>query len=67
MKAALILVLLTVPAFAQQADPQAQAFSQEIMSQLNAKLQCSVALIAAQARVKELEDKYEPKKGPEKK
>lgn len=56
----LVLLLLTMaPASAQT--PVDQVLSQEIVTQLEGKLACTVALKTAQARIKELEDKYEKK------
>lgn len=68
-----LLALLSSSALAQQppSTPEAQALGAEIMAQLNAKLQCGTALITsqqalerAQAEIKRLTDKYEPKEAP---
>jgi len=66
---ALAILLLAGPASAQTATPNEQALLAKITSEMNAGLQCTSALISATqamekatARIKELEDKYEPKK-----
>jgi hypothetical protein len=69
-----IFLLIGSPAFAQQQQsPMEQALAQKLGIEVNASLQCSASLIAAQAqltaaqaRVKELEAKYEPKAEPAK-
>jgi hypothetical protein len=70
---AVALVLLAVPALAQQQSPMEQALAQKLGIEVNASLQCSAAQITtqaelakAQARVRELEAKYEPKAEPAK-
>ena len=70
---ALAILLLAAPAAAQQqATPNEQALLAKITTEMNAGLQCTSALISAtqamakaEARIKELEDKYEPKKAEE--
>jgi hypothetical protein len=54
---------------AQSPAPETQALAQKLMAEINAGIQCSSNAIALQqqvsadkARIKELEDKYEPKK-----
>lgn len=72
------LVLISSVALAQQPSPESQALAQKLMAEINANIQCSAAGITlaqqlkdAQARIKALEDRYEPKtsepKTPEKK
>lgn len=53
--------------------PESQALAQKLMAEINANIQCTTAgitlqqqLVAAQAKIKALEDKYEPKKEPPK-
>lgn len=68
----LALIFLATPAFAQQPPSvNERAISAKLMAEINAGLSCSASLIStqdeltkAQARIKELEDKYEPKKEP---
>jgi hypothetical protein len=64
---------ISAPAYAQQQTPMEQALAQKLTIEVNASLQCSAAQVttqgqlqAAQARVKELQDKYEPKAEPTK-
>ena len=66
-------LVISSAAFAQQTAGE-QALSIKLSAEINAGLQCSTSLISAQgvlaklqARVKELEDKYEPKKEEPKK
>lgn len=73
-KALLIVLLSSFPAWAQQPSPSEEAIGAKLMLEINLGLQCNAALVddkrklaAAQARVKELEDKYESKKEPPKK
>ena len=61
--------LLTQSSFAQAPTPSEQACNMKLSSEITSGLQYTAALITArndlaraQARVKELEDKYEPKK-----
>jgi hypothetical protein len=61
---------LPLPAHAQQQSPMEQAPSAKLGAEIGGSLQCSAALIVdqqalaqAQARVKALEEKYEPKPG----
>lgn len=69
MRIVVLLLLLITPAFAQQAQtPSEQALSSKLLAEINAGLQCSATLLTeraelqkAHARIKELEDKYEPK------
>ena len=53
---ALILLLGSAPAWAQQT-PSEQALGQEIMSQLQGKLNCTTDLIKAQQQIQALEAK----------
>lgn len=71
-----LFCLIATAAFAQQQPPSPveQACNYKLSAEINSGLQYSAALITvrgdlakAQARVKELEDKYEPKKPDEKK
>lgn len=61
--------LLTQSSFAQTPTPSEQACNMKLSSEITSGLQYTAALITtrtelvkAQARIKELEDKYEPKK-----
>ena len=58
------LTLLATPAFAEDS-PQVQSLRIELGRQLSDKLECSAAFIAAQKRIKELEEKYESKEKPD--
>lgn len=65
----LAIGLLPTIAAAQQQTPNEQALSAKLSQEISAGLGCSATLITnkqmleiAQARIKELEDKYEPKK-----
>ena len=67
MRIVAFLLLLMTPALAQQS-PSEQALSSKLLAEINAGLQCNTTLLTeraelqkAQARVKELEEKYEPK------
>jgi len=67
MRIIAVLLLLITPALAQQS-PSEQALSSKLLAEINAGLQCSTTLLSeraelqkAQARIKELEEKYEPK------
>ena len=67
------LMLLISPAFAQQQSPEVRALSSRVIGEVNANIQCSVAnnqlqdkLAAAEAEVKRLTDKYEPKPAADK-
>lgn len=62
------LSLISTAAFAQQATPSEQALSARLLQELQASVNCSTEAIAlktelakAQARIKELEPKVEPK------
>lgn len=69
--AIVIFALLIAPAYAadiQEQTPKDQALLTRLQTEIGVSLQCSEAYIgtqrvltAAQARIKELEDKYEPK------
>lgn len=59
-----IAIVAAVPAWAQHpvsVPPINQALSEKLLAEINAGLNCSAALIAANARIRELEDKYEKK------
>lgn len=70
--AVLICCVVTVPALAQNPpSPFEQALAQRLSREIDGALQCSAALITTQqaqaqstARIKALEDKYEPKPPP---
>jgi hypothetical protein len=63
-----------IPAHAQQQQtPMEQALSMKLLAEVNTTLQCTAAQVtmqgqfqAAQARIKDLETKYEPKAEPSK-
>lgn len=66
-----IVALSVVPAIAQQGTPNEQALSAKLLQELQNVIQCNAATISTklamdqlQARVKELEDKYEKKEPP---
>lgn len=71
------MVLFSGPVWAQSQllpTPEVQALGQKLMNEININIQCSATgislqqqLSAAQAHIKSLEDKYEPKKSEEKK
>lgn len=74
----LVIAVLPTCAFAQSAAPSVEAQAQACMSKLLETTQSELSvraqaitwqhdLVAAQARIKALEDKYEPKKPEEKK
>jgi len=63
------LSLVTTQVFAQVQSPEMQTLQNEIMAQLNGKLQCNMQIITLQqklvnmeAQIKGLRDKYEPEK-----
>jgi hypothetical protein len=68
---AIIALLFASPAFAQQplqpASPNETALFSKLSEEITENVHIRAALIQARARVKELEDKYEPNKpGPTK-
>lgn len=69
---AALAVTLASPGLAQQPSPIEQALSQRLGIEINAGVQAAAAIIdlqrqlsATQARIKALEEKYEPKKDAE--
>jgi hypothetical protein len=61
-------VVVASTAVQAQQSPSEQALGNKLMAEINAALQCDAGLISARqelaksaARIKELEDKYEPK------
>lgn len=72
-KLAIIFCLLASQAFAQQQQtPKEQALAQRVGSEIGANIEANAIIIdlrqqlaTAQARVKALEEKYEPKKDAE--
>lgn len=63
------LLLTSTAVCAQQSSPLEQALSVKLSAEINAGLQCSAAIVTmqqdlakVQARIKELEEKHEPKK-----
>ena len=63
---ALALLLASAPAWADQTAAE-RALSQELMTQLNGKLNCGADLILAQQKVQELEAKLKALEAKEKK
>jgi len=64
---ALVFLLLTSPALAQQApppSPEMQAMQSEVMQQLNAKLQCTMQAITLQQQVEKLQAELKALKEP---
>lgn len=60
-----LAVAFALPARAQTApSPQVRALSERIMSEINTSLACSAALLLAQDKIKELEDKLAKKEQP---
>lgn len=71
---AIAILLIAGPAAAQTATPDVQACLAKLTTEMNSGLQITSALISANqsmekatARIKELEDKYEPKTSDAKK
>ncbi len=59
-------LLAPLPVLAQTPTPEVQALGQKLMAEINANIQCTTAgislqqqLVAAQAQIKALQDKYE--------